>query len=168
LDILDTPKLTIELITALGRTLAPFADAEKPQLFPWCAARFINNRRRCSALRANPACRRMAPRDPCEFLPGHFHFVLIGFFGAPGRRGQQPSRTQIDLKPGCTQWKNSAQFRSRAASPISICRDRYNFATNFWPASLVFTAINEVSRYPCAGPSRKGRGNHRGLHLPKS
>jgi hypothetical protein len=99
---------------------------------------------------------------------GHFHFVLIGFFGAPGRRGQQPSRTQIDLKPGCTQWKNSAQFRSRAASPISICRDRYNFATNFWPASLVFTAINEVSRYPCAGPSRKGRGNHRGLHLPKS
>src|ERR1019366_7489858 len=44
LDIVDTPRLTIELITALGRTVAPFANAEKPQLFPWHAARFINNR----------------------------------------------------------------------------------------------------------------------------
>jgi len=96
------------LITALGRTLAPFANAEKPQLFPWRAARFINNRHCCSALRADLARYRLAPHNQSVSSPEPFHFVLIAFFGAPGCPRWPPSQTQIDLDLGCTQSKNSA------------------------------------------------------------
>jgi hypothetical protein len=40
---LDYPQVDEWLIKALGGTLAPFVQAEKPQLFPMPAASFIKN-----------------------------------------------------------------------------------------------------------------------------
>jgi hypothetical protein len=59
--------------------------------------------------------------------PKPFHFVLIAFFGAPRCLRQSMAQMQIELDPGCTQWKISAQSRSRAAFPVSICQGLLQF-----------------------------------------
>jgi hypothetical protein len=52
------------VIKALAATLAPFAEAEKPQLSPWLAASFIKNSRCISGLGDANSHRCIAPDNP--------------------------------------------------------------------------------------------------------
>jgi len=155
--------LTNELITALGRTLAPFANAEKPQLFPWHAA--------ITAIAAAPyepivACRRMAPRNPSDRPPECLHFVLIAFFHAPGRGGRRLRECKSIPARAAHNGKIVHNFaaglpgRFRFVGTVTILQQ------SFGPISPALAATDDVKRYP---PRRTAPEKARmGLRLPKS
>jgi hypothetical protein len=68
------------LIKALGETLAPFAQAEKPQVFPRPAASFIRNGRGISSLEPIGRRRYRERRRFLKRVGGTVMPVLIGIF----------------------------------------------------------------------------------------
>jgi hypothetical protein len=66
------------MITALGGTVAPFAQAEKPQVFPRPATSFIKNSHEISMLEVVGGERRRFR----EVADGTVMPVLIGIFAA--------------------------------------------------------------------------------------
>jgi hypothetical protein len=77
---LDCPQVDEWLIKALGGTLAPFSECEKPQVFPSPATSFIKNGPDFSMLEATSRRRRRERRRFRKGAGGMVMPVLIGIF----------------------------------------------------------------------------------------
>jgi hypothetical protein len=89
----------------LSRTLAPFVNSEKPQVFPWAAASFINKVPQISELRsvgtnycaAQNSLRQTSDRQMCLYL--------LAIFDGPARQGQQIHVQKPDVQRSLTATK---------------------------------------------------------------
>jgi hypothetical protein len=95
----------------LSRTLAPFVNSEKPQVFPWAAASFINKVPQISELSligtdyctARNNLRQTSERQMCLYL--------LGIFNCPARQEQQIHVQKPDVRGSLTATK---QHRSHS------------------------------------------------------
>jgi hypothetical protein len=69
------------VIEAVGVTVAPFIKAEKPQLFPWLAARLIKKRRCISELGHRGAGCRIAKNNRGAIVEFPVMPIFIGSLG---------------------------------------------------------------------------------------
>jgi hypothetical protein len=121
------------MIEALKATLAPFAKCEKPQLSTSPAASFIKNGPCIGGVNAFFASL-AAPHEANSRrrLGLRIHLFLLAF-----RDDWVDRRHYRRLPPTalCTRWNDAAHIRSSRDLLVSICFNRYNYATGIFRRS---------------------------------
>jgi hypothetical protein len=112
---LEYPQVDDQVIEAVGATLAPFINREKPQLSPRPAASFIKNglhfRGLCIVRRTNGAARFNHWRmTEIEIMPN-----FIGLLSSSLAAQQRQPCQQKGFDSACTQWRKAAQSGGKSA-----------------------------------------------------
>jgi hypothetical protein len=152
------------MFKALAATLAPFADAEKPQLFPRPAASFIKNEPRLRGVRIGRVVHRTALSTHKRSVGVAVRPISIGFFIDAAQR--EPARHGRNLTSAAPVHRRNftAHIDGRRDPAISICRNRHNFATGH---SRFLATPGTTRAVPEAVAARKA-GESRYPSLPKS
>jgi hypothetical protein len=118
------------MIEAVGETLAPFVNVEKPQKIPWPATIFIKSDPQISSLRSRssrPPCTMAAPGG--SFAIGQSLF-LLRFCTDMCRCGHTRGRRKLRSTRPCIRRNYAAHYRGKPIWPFPICRGLSQFCNS--------------------------------------